>query len=112
MRPAGEVVSAQGSARLSGQFRPESAMTRYRRQRPRPRHRRHRSGTRVYLGRAVKALRRRGAAAPDALLAHLAPLGWQHVNLTGDYSRGAGGSFGPDSFRSLRGSPHALADAA
>jgi hypothetical protein len=49
---------------------------------------------------------------PDALLAHLAPLGWQHVNLTGDYLWGAGGSFSPDGFRSLRGSPHTLADAA
>lgn len=66
----------------------------------------------VYLGRAVEARRRRGEAVPDALLAHLAPLGWQHVNLTGDYLWGAGGSFGPDGFRSLRGSPHALADAA
>ena len=39
----------------------------------------------VYLGRAVEARRRRGEAVPDALLTHLAPLGWQHVNLTGDY---------------------------
>ena len=28
---------------------------------------------------------------PDALLAHLAPLGWQHINLTGDYLWGADG---------------------
>ncbi len=33
----------------------------------------------VYLGRALDALRRRGEAIPDALLAHLAPLGWQHT---------------------------------
>jgi TnpA family transposase len=66
----------------------------------------------VYLSRAVESLRRRGEAAPDALLAHLAPLGWQHVNLTGDYLWRTGGSFGPDGFRSLRGSPHALPDAA
>jgi len=31
-------------------------------------------------------VRRRGEVIPDALLAHLAPLGWQHINLTGDYS--------------------------
>ena len=39
----------------------------------------------VYLGRALDAVRRRGETVPDALLAHLAPLGWQHINLTGDY---------------------------
>jgi TnpA family transposase len=66
----------------------------------------------VYLGRALDALRRRGEAVPDALLAHIAPLGWQHVNLTGDYLWGAGGSLGPDGFRPLRGGRHALADAA
>jgi hypothetical protein len=39
----------------------------------------------VYLGRALDAARRRGDRVPDALLAHFAPLGWQHLNLTGDY---------------------------
>lgn len=39
----------------------------------------------VYLSRAVTALRQGGEVIPDALLAHLAPLGWQHINLTGDY---------------------------
>ncbi len=57
----------------------------------------------VYLGRALDALRRRGEVIPDALLAHLAPLGWQHINLTGDYLWGADGTFGPDGFRPLRG---------
>jgi TnpA family transposase len=67
----------------------------------------------VYLGRALDALRRRGEAVPDALLAHIAPLGWQHVNLTGDYLWGAGSSLGPDGFRPLRGGDcHPLADAA
>jgi hypothetical protein len=37
-----------------------------------------------YLERAVSALRQ-VEAVPDALLAHLSPLGWEHVNLTGDY---------------------------
>ncbi len=49
---------------------------------------------------------------PDALLAHLAPLGWQHVNLTGDYLWGQGAGLGPDGFRALRGGRRALADAA
>ena len=57
----------------------------------------------VYLGRALDAVRRRGEVIPDALLAHLAPLGWQHINLTGDYLWGAGSAFGPDGFRPLRG---------
>ena len=39
----------------------------------------------VYLSRAIAALRAVGEEVPDALLGHLAPLGWQHINLTGDY---------------------------
>jgi hypothetical protein len=38
-----------------------------------------------YLGRALNGVRYRGDVIPDALLAHPAPLGWQHINLTGDY---------------------------
>lgn len=49
------------------------------------------------------AVRRRGEVIPNTLLAHLAPLGWQHINLTGDYLWGAGNTFGPDGFRPLRG---------
>ena len=56
----------------------------------------------VYLGRALDALRARGEAIPDALLAHVAPSGWQHINLTGDYLWGADDSLGPDGFRPLR----------
>lgn len=37
-----------------------------------------------YLERAVAALRE-VEDVPDQLLAHLSPLGWEHVNLTGDY---------------------------
>jgi hypothetical protein len=39
----------------------------------------------------------------EALLAHLAPLGWQHINFTGDYLWDADASLGPDGFRPLRG---------
>jgi len=66
----------------------------------------------TYLGRALDTLRHRGELIPDALLAHLAPLGWQHVNLTGDYLWGAESVLGPDGFRPLRGtsaSPIAIA---
>lgn len=39
----------------------------------------------VYLDRAARHLRERGIDVPDALLAHVAPLGWEHISLTGDY---------------------------
>jgi TnpA family transposase len=39
----------------------------------------------VYLDRAVRQLRAQGATVPDDLLAHVAPLGWEHISLTGDY---------------------------
>ena len=57
----------------------------------------------VYLGRALDFVRRRGDVVPDTLLAHLAPLGWQHINLTGDYLWGADAGLGPEGFRPLRG---------
>jgi TnpA family transposase len=57
----------------------------------------------VYLGRALNALRRRGEVVPDALLAHIAPLGWQHINLTGDYLWDVDTAIGADGFRALRG---------
>jgi TnpA family transposase len=39
----------------------------------------------VYLDQAVQHLRALGTAIPDDLLAHVAPLGWEHIALTGDY---------------------------
>jgi len=39
----------------------------------------------VYLDRAVRQLRAQGATVPDDLLAHVAPRGWEHIGLTGDY---------------------------
>lgn len=39
----------------------------------------------VYLDRAVRQLRAQGADVADDLLAHVAPLGWEHIGLTGDY---------------------------
>jgi TnpA family transposase len=38
----------------------------------------------VYLQRAVDALRQQGAV-DESLLPYLSPLGWEHINLTGDY---------------------------
>ena len=39
----------------------------------------------VYLERATNALRGHSRAVEDALLQYLSPLGWEHINLTGDY---------------------------
>ncbi len=57
----------------------------------------------VHLGSALEVLRGRGEVIPDALLAHVAPLGWQHVNLSGDYLWSADDGVGPDGLRPLRG---------
>ena len=66
----------------------------------------------VYLARALDASRRRGETVPDALLAHIAPLGWQHINLTGDYLWDADAAVGPHGFRPLRGADMLRAEAA
>jgi TnpA family transposase len=39
----------------------------------------------VYLERAVAAAKEHGRSVDDGLLQHLSPLGWEHINLTGDY---------------------------
>jgi len=39
----------------------------------------------VYLGRVVDELRSRGEVIADELLAHAAPLGWEHIAFNGDY---------------------------
>jgi len=39
----------------------------------------------VYLERAVQSLRDSGQDIDEKLLRHLSPLGWEHINLTGDY---------------------------
>jgi len=39
----------------------------------------------VYIERAIQALRESGQEIDDTLLSHVSPLGWEHVNLTGDY---------------------------
>jgi hypothetical protein len=59
----------------------------------------------TYLDRAIQSLRLQDESVPDGLLAHLAPVGWQHINLTGDYLWDADAGIGPGGFRPLR---HAL----
>ena len=40
----------------------------------------------VYLERAVQRLQAHGQTVDDTVLTHLSPLGWEHINLTGDYA--------------------------
>lgn len=40
----------------------------------------------VYTHHAVSTLAAGGSAPDPALLRHLSPLGWEHLNLTGDYT--------------------------
>jgi TnpA family transposase len=49
----------------------------------------------VYLTKAIATLRKRGEEIPEATVAHIAPLGWEHIRLIGDYH------FAPQSGRSL-----------
>jgi TnpA family transposase len=39
----------------------------------------------VYLEKAVDYLKQQGLDIPEEHLQHLSPLGWEHINLTGDY---------------------------
>jgi len=56
----------------------------------------------TYLQRAVDHLERQGYYPTLGDLAHLSPLGWEHINLTGDYHWEASSTLGPDEFRPLR----------
>ena len=66
-----------------------------------------------YLNRAIAALRE-AEDIPDHLLAHLSPLGWEHVNLTGDYIWAPGDHLteNADGYRPLRITPDAALVAA
>jgi Tn3 transposase DDE domain len=67
-----------------------------------------------YLESAVVNLRQAGVDVPDELLAHLSPLGWEHVNLTGDYVWGGQHSMSENTgeLRPLRTPQEAFATAA
>ena len=56
----------------------------------------------VYLQRAVVALREQGRPVNDDLLKYLSPLGWEHINLTGDYVWRRNTKVGAGKFRPLR----------
>jgi Tn3 transposase DDE domain len=55
----------------------------------------------------VRGALRQAEDVPDQLLAHLSPLGWEHVNLTGDYiwSAERPAAENSDGFRPLRAAP-------
>ena len=52
----------------------------------------------AYLQRAVDQLRKQGHHPAPGDLAHLSPLGWEHINLTGDYGWDTSPIPGPTSF--------------
>ena len=56
----------------------------------------------IYLERAVNALRNHGQGVDEALLQYLSPLGWEHINLTGDYVWRSSTKVGAGKFRPLR----------
>src|SRR6202166_5057930 len=66
----------------------------------------------TYLQRAVDHLRIQGYHPASGDLAHLSPLGWEHINLTGDYRWDTSPTLGPDEFRPLRTHAHDFAAAA
>ena len=72
-----------------------------------------RLGYALMLCRAIAALRE-VEDVPDHLLAHLSPLGWEHVNLTGDYvwSRADQRTVNADGYRPLRMASEAALPAA
>ena len=55
----------------------------------------------VYLQRAIDYLRSQGVTPKPHDLVHLSPLGWEHINLTGDY-HWTDDTLGTDQFRPLR----------
>jgi TnpA family transposase len=63
----------------------------------------------TYLQRAVNHLRNQGHHPASGDLAHLSPLGWEHINLTGDYHWDTSPTLGPDEFRPLRTHAHDFA---
>lgn len=55
----------------------------------------------VYMDRAAQHLQSSGGTFDDALLAHLSPMGWVHISLTGDYLWQRANRLSPGEFRTL-----------
>jgi TnpA family transposase len=56
----------------------------------------------VYLDRAIAALREHGIQIDNESLRHLSPVGWEHLNLTGDYTWQTTRRLAQGKFRALR----------
>jgi TnpA family transposase len=56
----------------------------------------------IYLERAINALREHGIVFPDSLLTHVSPIGWEHINQTGDYTWHPNRRVSQGRFRPLR----------
>ncbi len=56
----------------------------------------------VYIERAIDSLKRKGIPFNDQLISHLSPLGWEHINLSGDYVWRTNLKLGQGKYRSLR----------
>lgn len=56
----------------------------------------------IYIERAVEQLRADGEVVDEELLQYLSPLGWDHINLTGDYVWSSLSKVKPGQFRPLR----------
>lgn len=56
----------------------------------------------VYLERAINSLRAHGQFVEEEHLKYLSPLGWEHINLTGDYVWKNSSKVGASKFRALR----------
>jgi TnpA family transposase len=61
----------------------------------------------TYLERAVQSLKAHGHSTHESLLQHLSPMGWEHINLTGDYVWPASKRLQKAKFRPLRSYPMA-----
>jgi hypothetical protein len=59
----------------------------------------------VYLERASRALQERSYVFDQQQLAHLSPLKWEHINLTGDYHWRRDGGLPNRKLRPLRRQP-------
>ena len=70
---------------------------------------RERTPNTTYLERAVESLKAHGHGVDESLLQHLSPMGWEHINLTGDYVWPASKHLQKAKFRPLRSYPMAIA---
>lgn len=61
----------------------------------------------VYLERGIQAIKDHRETVDENLLQHLSPLGWEHINLTGDYVRRQDRRVEKGKFRPLRPFQHA-----